>query len=336
MKMPNRTGSVCKLSGKRRKPYMARLYTPTGYVILGYYRLKSEATTAIMMAATRRPDPPQSPMITLENAFNEWRIRKYQTITSQYAKQYTFAYFQLKPLHKRPISSISVKDIEQTVEAANPSGSCRETIKNLLNQVFRYAIAHDYTDRNPATLIDIKTQRTTKVIRKPFTFSEVSSLFNKTDTISQMILIGCYTGMRPNEILSLSVEEIDLETQMLRIHGSKTKSGLSRVIPIHPAILSTITEKSRKSAELGLSRLFLTNRLGHPMTYDTYLLHLHKLDHTPHDTRHTFATFARSSGMDPLAVKRILGHSSSDITEQVYTHTDEAYLMREMRKFVII
>ena len=58
--------------------------------------------------------------------------------------------------------------------------------------------------------------------------------------------------------------------------------------------------------------------------------------HTPHDTRHSFVTYAHKSGMDALAVKMIVGHSTSgDVTQSVYTHLDEEFLQREMEKFTV-
>ena len=55
--------------------------------------------------------------------------------------------------------------------------------------------------------------------------------------------------------------------------------------------------------------------------------------HILHETRHSFATYARLSGMDLLATKRILGHSIKDMTEDIYTHLDVDFLKTEMAKY---
>lgn len=335
MKMPNRTGSVCRLSGKRRRPWMARIYTPEGYAILGYYRLRSEALTALITAAGKPPEQKQSPTVTIQELWSLWS--KTKQINHASLQAYRNAFNHLRPLWNRPIRFITVSEIEEAVRATDPAPTLRKVIKTMLGQMYRYAIAHDLADRNLAELIDIKKEipPEKKVERKPFAPWEVAELFKTSDPYCQTVLVGIYTGMRPNELLSLCPAEIDLETQMLHIHGSKTKSGLFRHIPIHPAILSTITECLRKSAKFGATGLFY-NQHGRRIIYDTYLDHIKDLGHTPHDTRHTFATYARASGLDPLATKRILGHVVSDLTESVYTHTDEAFLKREMRKFVIL
>ena len=45
-------------------------------------------------------------------------------------------------------------------------------------------------------------------------------------------------------------------------------------------------------------------------------------DVTPHIARHTFATQLKINGADEFYRKKLLGHSSKDITNSVYTHAD--------------
>ena len=56
-------------------------------------------------------------------------------------------------------------------------------------------------------------------------------------------------------------------------------------------------------------------------------------DHTPHDTRHTFATAADRCNMNRVALKRIMGHSLKDVTEH-YTHKNIDELLTEINKIV--
>ena len=331
MKLPNRTGTICRLSGNRRKPYMVRIYTASGYAILGYYRLRSEALTALMQATNRRIEPPQSPNATLSEVYAMWSVKHFPTITAGSRYQYEQAWRTLSPLHTHSIRHISVSQIESTVESSNAAPSTRKTIKTLLNQVYATAMRYDLADRNLADLIDIETPVPHKVTRKVFTFAEVTDLFNRKTPIDCAILIAIYTGMRPGELLALDRTHIDLGSGCFRIPGSKTKSGQNRVIPIHPAILSIVQELTLKPGKF----LLRTNH-NKPLRYGTYKHALSILGHTPHDTRHTFASYAHKSGMDELATKRILGHHVPDLTEAVYTHLDEAFLQREMCRFCVL
>lgn len=68
------------------------------------------------------------------------------------------------------------------------------------------------------------------------------------------------------------------------------------------------------------------------MFYEVFMEHF-KIDRTPHECRHTFATIAAASGMNKLLLKKIIGHASSDITDDVYTHAYIEDLIAEIDKY---
>lgn len=44
------------------------------------------------------------------------------------------------------------------------------------------------------------------------------------------------------------------------------------------------------------------------------------MQHLPHDCRHTCATLLSNAGVELKIIQLILGHSSKDITNRIYTH----------------
>ncbi len=56
---------------------------------------------------------------------------------------------------------------------------------------------------------------------------------------------------------------------------------------------------------------------------------------TPHTLRHTFATRAFESGIPPKVVQQILGHSSLEMTMDLYTHVTEDVQSKEIQKLAI-
>ncbi|WP_330412913.1 tyrosine-type recombinase/integrase [Dorea formicigenerans] len=54
---------------------------------------------------------------------------------------------------------------------------------------------------------------------------------------------------------------------------------------------------------------------------------------TPHTLRHTFATRCIERGMNPKTLQVIMGHSSVNITMNLYCHVTEDTLFTEMEKF---
>ena len=56
---------------------------------------------------------------------------------------------------------------------------------------------------------------------------------------------------------------------------------------------------------------------------------------TPHTLRHTFATRAFESGIPPKVVQQILGHSSLEMTMDLYTHVTEDVQSKEIQKLSV-
>ena len=124
----------------------------------------------------------------------------------------------------------------------------------------------------------------------------------------------------------------------------KTSAGKNRLVPIH-TLVSSIVEKYYKEAKSdGSDYLFndINNKLGIGLSYDQYLSRFNKVmnilhfrtEITPHYTRHTFITKAKSRevNMNEYVLKIIVGHDVGDLTEHVYTHRELNDLKEEMCK----
>lgn len=51
---------------------------------------------------------------------------------------------------------------------------------------------------------------------------------------------------------------------------------------------------------------------------------------TPHELRHTFCTLLYRSGVDILTARDQMGHSSVQVTQEIYTHLDKQYKAKKM------
>jgi len=66
-----------------------------------------------------------------------------------------------------------------------------------------------------------------------------------------------------------------------------------------------------------------------------FILPLTKLNlenHSPYDTRHTFATLMAGANADDHCIKLIMGHHIADLTKRVYTHKVIDDLLKEVNK----
>ena len=125
----------------------------------------------------------------------------------------------------------------------------------------------------------------------------------------------------------------------------KTDAGENRVVPIHSKIRSLVKVRFDDPVHLGSEYLINctdthTYRSGLPFTYDKYskrfkniirFLDLNK-KHRPHDGRVQFITMAKKYNVDEYAIKYMVGHSITDITEKIYAKREVSWLSSEIEK----
>lgn len=338
-RLPNGLGTITKLKANLRKPYRARKLVGEDldeqtmkvrriYRTVGYYPTRKDAMEALMSdTGVSSQDMP----MTFKNVYEAWSAKHFQKITVGSAKNYRISFESMPLLWDRVFRDLRPADYEKAVEGlkATRQVQCRL----LLSQLYQYGLRHDICEKDYSKLVEFET-KWEKHTKTPFSVDEVKRLWDMpSGTTRNMILIGIYTGFRPGELLELERDRI---INGCLVGGKKTENGKNRLVPIHPSILPLVEEEARKSAFFGSTTLFC-NTDGKQFPSETYFSRVRKLfpDHTPHETRHTFATFARRSGMDPIIIKRIMGHTIKDMTETVYTHIDADILIKEIEKFKI-
>lgn len=180
----------------------------------------------------------------------------------------------------------------------------------------------------------------TKIKRVPFSDEEIMKLWdNITYPFTDMVLIGIYSGWRPQELAILKIADIDLDNWSFT-GGLKTDAGRNRTIPIHPAIQKLVKQNYDKAIQMHSAYLFndQNGQQGTYLTYDKYRGRFNKvmmklnLKHKPHDTRHTFINAAKAANMNEYVLKIIVGHVIEDVTEAVYTHRTVDQLREELIK----
>lgn len=138
------------------------------------------------------------------------------------------------------------------------------------------------------------------------------------------------TGMRVFELCSLKPSDVDLNTDVIRIHGKGSKE---RLIQIGNQQVHDILSFYQKSYEekITSSGFFFTNQNGRPLSEQAIRRMLNRyvkladidLHITPHMFRHTFATSLLDADVDIRYIQKMLGHSSIRTT-QIYTHVSTA------------
>lgn len=354
-KLPNGYGTIYKMSGKRSKPFRAMitnkwvLDSTTGKskqlrITVGYYATREEAMQALANYH-ENPYDIKTDSITFSEVYEKWSNDYFKTLSNPSSiRTIKAAYAYCNGLYNMRMKDIRVSHLEGTVLNADVGDSTKGRIKSLFNMMYKYAVAHDITEKDYASVMFANgnpIKRETKKPKVPFTDDEVQQLWNNKDVVPfvDMILIGIYSGWRPQELATLKTADIDLEAGTMQ-GGLKTDAGKNRIVPIHSIIRPLIENRMCEATAMQSEFLFndINGQQGTQMTYDKYRGRFDKvmkrlnMNHARHDTRHTFITKAKSCNMDEYILKLIVGHAIDDITEKVYTHRTIEQLKAEMEK----
>lgn len=354
-KLPNAYGSIYKMSGNRRKPF--RAVKTDKWIIdpvtnkrkqirftVGFYETREQAMIALA-EYNKNPYDINTNTITFEEVYEKWSEGYFPTLGSPGSiRTITAAYAYCSPIYKMRMADVRTSHLEGTIMDATVGDSTKSRMKSLFNMMYKYAIAHDIVEKDYAAVMFTSGNPIKKEVEKervPFTSEEIELLWNNVDTIPfvDMILVGIYSGWRPQELSILKLSDIDLEAGTMK-GGLKTDAGRNRIVPIHSAIVPLIKKRIEHASSLGSGSLFNdeSGQQGTVMTYDKYRKRFEKamsrlkIQHRPHETRHTFATKGKEAGMDEYILKLIMGHAIEDITEKVYTHRTIEQFKTEIEK----
>lgn len=208
--------------------------------------------------------------------------------------------------------------------------SMQTAFKNIFQHIYTQGIKNDVLDKNLADYIT--PAQKAKGNRKPFELNHIEQIKNFNHKYNDITVILLYTGLRIRELLEIKKENVFLNERYM-VGGKKTKAGQNRVIPIHDNIYPLLEKHFNRS------KAYLIENNGNPVSYYTFMhsywsrLKNHLgTDHTPHCTRHSFITYADKHGLNQIAVKKIVGHATGDITGDIYTHKNIKLLLDEINK----
>lgn len=338
MRLPNGYGSITKLKGNRRKPYIVRVSCGYGEdcelkrKILGYYESYRKASLALA-DYNKSPYDIDGNKLTFEELFELWSKEKYAEITPSAQRTYKSAYSYCSPIYKDNISNIRTEKMQDIVDNANVGSTTRARIQSMLKLVFEYAVQHDYLAKNYAAYVK-RPKVEVENERIPFSTDEINLLWEHScDHMAKIILIDIYTGWRPDELCELTFSNHINVEKMTAQGGKKTEAGKKRLVPFCTKVQPFVEEFYRN----GFTHI-VCDEHGNPLNYSKYYRAYKDyikglgIDHRPHECRHTFATLLDNANINAKIKKMLLGHSSSDVTEKVYTHKTIEQLKEAVEK----
>lgn len=345
-RLPNGFGQISEIKNRNlRNPFRAMITvgkTETGRPIckplkpVSFFETYNDAYSALV-AYNKNPYDVESG-ISLQTIYERWSEKYYEDCSKIMLAQSKRAWKKCSELYDMAIAEIKVVHIKHCMDnvqavkdTAKAKATCQKEMRALLNKLFDYAIEYGILERN--IMRDVKLGKEFNVSIKSvekghmsFTEDELNILWSHTDQETvRLILLNCYSGWRPAELCELDRDKIDFE-QNIMVGGKKTAAGKNRTVPIHPKIREFVEEYK------------LNQHLTYYMYRESFIRAMHSLglntEHTPHDCRKTFITLAKKYHVDEYAIKRIVGHEITDITENIYTERGNDWLMTEISKIM--
>lgn len=368
---PNGSGTVVKLSGRRRKPFCAKVTlderNPVNgekkRLVIGTFETYQEALNALSLYSLTKNNT-----ISKKEAM-EIDSEVYQKVQDKMSKKVpTFldiyyildkdefsllsphtqnnmhgAIKHLKKLHYLKIDQITLKMIQDVFDEDGSNHGTQVHMKTICTKVFRYAVVNQYISRDDDYTSYIRVAKYEESdMHRPYTINEILALKKADTPEAHIMLIFIYTGVRINEMLNINRDNIHIDekcdddgTERLisyMITGSKTKAGKNRIVPIHDDIKQYVIDELLKP-EKRLVDVSYPN-----FTNRTVLVKVNKLldtHHTMHDTRKTFATLCQMNNLNVYIRKKVLGHRMNDITFDVYTNESKNRLWTEINKIKV-
>lgn len=336
LKRANGQGTIYKLSGRRKKPWVAALNKN----IICCAATRAEAQEALEEIVKR--GIPMGFNDTLEEVYERWKDSHFRDLGEKGKEGYLNAWRRMEPIKEIRMRDIKTIDFQRIVDtaykkssdpaAAKPlSRSGKEKIKQLASQLCKQAMQEELINRNYGEYI--KLDQEIKKEKNIFSREDIQKLFAADDQQSaQIILVLLYSGMRINELFQMLQKNVYLDEHYM-IGGEKTEAGRNRIIPIHDKIFPYIKNWLETPG-----KYLISNRSGAPIdlnnfrTRDYYPL-LESLGierKNPHCTRHTFASMMAKSGARPEMLQKILGHANYSTTAEIYVHADFEDLKQEV------
>jgi integrase/recombinase XerC len=202
-----------------------------------------------------------------------------------------------------------------------------------IRSFYRYLVREKIVSTNP--IEKVSSPKLDRRLPSFLTLEEVEQLLNAPDLSTPLgqrdraLLELLYaSGLRVSELVSLELEQIDLDTNEIRVWGKGSKE---RVVlmgkPAAEALKNYLSQSRPKLLGERKSKTLFLNRYGQRLPERSVQKILQQYTKKsgigkkvhPHMLRHTFATHLLDGGADLRVVQELLGHARLSST-QIYTH----------------
>ena len=322
MKLPNGFGTIVKYTDKpRRRPYVVKKTIDGRQRIVGRFETHADAL-AFLVDYNKQPAI-YGNAITFSEIYSLMARERYPKLAETTRRNYESAYKHCSMLYTKRFIELKISDYQNVINNITAGYATQKKCRQLIHHIYTYAIKYDIIPAaaDVSQYIDI-APRTVKYPKRPFNTRQINRVkrLAVSDPWAMCVVMMCYSGVRTGEFLAVRKTDVKLRQRYFIVRDSKTEAGRNRPVPISRKALPYFDYWMQTAGQ------YLINDNGNPLTYHKFrrlfdrVMTASRCRHTPHECRHTLATWLDNAGANETAVKRILGHASQGVTKSVYTH----------------
>ena len=237
--------------------------------------------------------------------------------------------------------------IKEYIEHMQEIGKKPSTVSRGLASIrsfYQYEAKNKVVEKDPTE--GIQSPKIEKRVPSVLTSSEVALLLDQPKDVDlkgtrdkAMLEFAYATGMRVTEIISLNIEDVNLETGYATCRNGKKE----RTVPMGNMSLKALKEYVLEARPTMIrddnEKALFVNVNGQRLTrqgfwkiikYYKDQAHIDK-DITPHVLRHSFATHLLQNGADLKSIQMMLGHSDI-LSTQIYMQFQDESLKNVYKK----
>lgn len=278
--------------------------------------------------------------MTVSALCDKWIRLREPHVKDSTIKGYNTYIKRLKTVKKK-VTDVHSSDLQELINAEIPNNRSREFYKKfntIIKSVFSLAIKDRIIVFDPS--LDLIVPNGTKKERRALTEEERKIFLAavKRSDHAMAFIPMLYCGLRPSEVRRLQGKHIDIANKVIHVPGTKSAAAV-RDVPIPEAVIF-------RFAGYKPEQYIITTRTGNRVTGDrfgvwwnTLWMDMNRIagakffrgalvdpvidpNITSYYLRHTYCTDLERAGVPVTVACRLMGHSSIDITQRIYTHAN--------------
>lgn len=168
---------------------------------------------------------------------------------------------------------------------------------------------HDHRPGTDDPTYRIEPPRVPKGLPRPASRADLRSLLDALpEDLRRAVCLGAWAGMRVSEAAALDWDDIDQETNRIRITG---KGGKTRLVGLSPLLLDSLLPRTGGNVVTGGGQVYAAGTFQRRINR---AIKAAGVDVTFHQLRHRFGTLGLAATGNLLAVGRAMGHSDPSST----------------------